>query len=160
MKKYFFLLILFLPVLSFGQLQKNEKIAIENYSEELCTCVDELMNTLGSKTIDFIRVMTLEGMEALEKSLAEYYQTVTEEEFNKQIAFFDVMNSKAFQDKIETCDNKSGMSKEVVKSIDDNNGESSEYFLGYLKYHVNCEVTDLLLKVARDSTDGGSEEKN
>jgi len=151
MKKYLFLLFIIVPFLSFGQLQKNDKIAIENYAEELCPCVDNLINSLGSKTVEFIRIMTLEGMDALEKALAEYYEAVSEEEFNKQVAAFDEMNSKEFQEKIKACDNKSGMSEEVIKSIDDNTGESSDYFLGYLKYHVNCEVTNLLLKVARDS---------
>ena len=153
MKKYFFLLIFLVPAISFGQLQKNDKITIENYANEMCVCVDELINTLGTKTIEFIKIMTYEGMEALEKSLAEYYKTVTEEEFNKQISFFDEMSSEAFQDKIEACDNKKGLSEEAIKSIDEYNGESSDYFLGYLKYNVSCEMMDMLLQLGREDAD-------
>lgn len=153
MKKYVFLLIFLAPVFSFGQLQNKDKIAIESYAEGMCTCVDKLINTLGTKTIEFIRIMTYDGMEALEKSLAEYYETVTEEEFNKQISFFDVMSTEAFQDKIAACDNKNGLSEEVSKSIDEYTGESSDYFVGYLKYHVKCEMMDILLQLGREGVD-------
>jgi len=117
MKNLLLLAILLVPMLSFGQLKKKDKKAVEQYADHMCGCVNEVLNTLDPKTIEFIVIIGKEGDAAGEAAIKEYMATATEGEVNSVIESFNKMSSNEFQKSIEECDTRPNLNDEIAGSI-------------------------------------------
>ena len=145
MKKYLKIIFLFLPLISFAQLTSEEQVLIENYVNKFCPCINNVINTLDPKVVEFVNLMADEGEKKAMIQIQEYVSTHSEEEAKKLITGFDKMSSPEFGKKIEKCDNKEGMSSEMTLSIDNSKGEYSEYFYNYLTTTIECKMTNYIM---------------
>jgi len=147
MKKYLKIIFIFLPFLSFAQLTSEEKSIIENYANNICPCINNTINTLDPKVVEFVNLMADEGEEKTMIQIQEYISTHSEEESKKLIAGFDKMSSPEFGEKIEKCDNKENLTSEMSNSIDNVEGIYADYFYKLLKTNSVCKLTNYLMEL-------------
>ncbi|MFK5981552.1 MAG: hypothetical protein QM499_01460 [Flavobacteriaceae bacterium] len=145
MKINLILIFVFLPLISFAQLTTEEKSTIDNYAANICKCINGVFETLGPKTYEMMIIMANEGEEVAIKQIEEYIIAASEEDANKLLESFNSMGSIEFQNKIEKCDNKEGMSSEMLFSIDNEKGEYSDYFYNYLANTIECNLSNYLM---------------
>ena len=152
MKKILILTILLVPALSFGQIKKKEQKAIAKYTDQMCGCVNDLINTLNPKAVEFIVLMSTEGEQAAEDAIVEYITNATEEESAALLASFDKMSTEEFQNNIEDCVFKEGLSPETGASIDNGSGEGYDYFYEYLGKEDSCKLMKYLLELGLEAS--------
>ena len=157
MKKLLVLTILLVPALTFGQLKKKEKKSVNKYAVEMCGCINDVINTLDPKAIEFIKLMSTEGDAAAEEAIMEYITTATEEESTALISSFDEMSTEEFQNKIEDCDSKTGLSSEIGASIDAGSGDGYDYFIEYLGEEESCKLMKFLLELGMEAAEETAE---
>jgi len=158
MKKILILTILLVPALSFGQLKKKDKKAVDKYAEQMCGCVNEVINGLNPKAVEFIVLMSTEGEAAAEEAIIAYITSATEEETAALLASFDEMGTEEFQNNIEDCDFKGGLSSEVGASIDSGSGDGYDYFFTYLEKEDSCKLMKYLLELGMAAEEEGIQE--
>ena len=159
MKNLLVLAILLVPMLSFGQLKKKDKKAVEQYADQMCGCVNDLMATLNPQAVEFIMLIGTEGDEAGEAAIIEYVGSASEEDVKVLLESFNVMGSDEFQGKIEKCDLKTDMSDEVSGSIDAAMGDGYDYFYKYLGKDDGCSLFKILLDAGTDVEEAESAEE-
>ncbi len=150
MKKILILTILMVPALSFGQLKKKERKTVDKYANEMCGCINEVINTLNPKAVEFIVLMSTEGEAAAEEAIIEYITNATEEESAALLASFDEMGAEEFQNNIEDCDFKGGLSSEIGESIDNTSGDGYDYFMQYISKEDSCKLMKYLLELGME----------
>ena len=151
MKKIVLLTILMVPFFAFAQLSKKDKKAINKYADNMCSCMNEVMQALGPKANEFIMVMATEGEEAFEEQFLEFYKSASEEEAAAVIASFDRMSSEEFQNKTEACDDKGKLAPGLSAEIDTNIGDAYDYFNQYISEEEACTLLNYLLILGRSS---------
>jgi len=153
MKKVLLIILLF-PLFSFAQLSTQEKITIENFGFEICSCMNNVINSLDPKATEFIYIMAEKGQDVALKQIEEYTSSVSEEKSKKLYLSFDEMNSQKFQEKVMNCFDEEGMSNELVNVFSNGESSSKDYLMEYLKSNNNCLITNYLMAL------GGNTDNN
>ena len=143
MKNIFFLLLFIIPFLSFGQLTTNDKKEIDIYATNLCSCVEEAISDLGATMKEYIEVLANEGTEAAEKYIAAYLEGASQEKIDQFLADADKMQDPIFLTKIENCDNNENLPEKSIKEINNESGESFDYFFKLLSDKYFCKLTKM-----------------
>jgi hypothetical protein len=150
MKNLLLLVVFLVPMLSFGQLKRKDKKAIEIYAHEMCGCMNELFNTLDPKTLEFIVIMAEQGEKAGEDAIQEFLSNATEAEVATLVESFNRLSTPEFQAEIEECDSKNGLSDELAGSIDSSIGDGYNYFYNYLNKDDSCALLKFFLDAATE----------
>ena len=145
MKNIFFSLIFITPFLSFGQLTVNEKKEIDLYATNLCSCVEETISSLGTAMRSYIEVLAEEGMEAAGKYIATYFESAPQEKINQFLADAEKMqdSDSVFLTRIENCENNKNLPEKSISEINNESGESFDYFIKLLSDKDFCKLTKM-----------------
>ena len=147
MRIIFLVILTFVSTITKAQITSEEKQTIENYTHNVCSCVNSVMKTLDAKVQEFVYMMAEKGEDVAMKKIQEYVANATEEDAKRLIASFDSMSSKEFGLKMEACDNLNILTPEIKNSIDNMEGVYSDYFYGYLKTVSECKLTNYFMEL-------------
>lgn len=150
MKKSFLIILLLIPFVSFSQLPKKERKAIDNYADSTCQCLNELINTLDGKMVEYLNVFSEEGEVTAQAFLANYLENASEEDTNSLLESANLMQTESFGLKIEACDDGSNLSSKTSEEIENEKGSSYDYYLKVLSTNSNCKLTKMFIEMGNE----------
>ncbi len=149
MRKIILAVFVCIPLLSFGQLSQEEKGIINDYSDNLCDCINNVLESnLDAKALSFVLLMAEEGEEVAKLAITEYVQSASKEKTQELVASFDRMSTEDFQKNIAACDEKNEMDDSLKESLDKGSGVPYDYFFMYLNSTSKCKLTGYLMQLA------------
>lgn len=151
MKKQLFISLLLIPIISFAQLPKKEKILIDEYANSLCECVNEVMNTLDVNMIKYLDVFAKNGEVAANNFLTAFMEKGTPEEVQALLDSSNLMQAEDFGLKIEACEDNSKLSSKAINEIEGLKGGAYDYFMNSLSNKSNCKLSKMLLDMGANN---------
>lgn len=141
--KNLWLVLLFIPFLSFGQLSKKERKSIDKYAVEMCECVNELMGSLHPMTIQVVTMLAEDeeaGLDALRVMITE----MSTQEQSKFLDSFTKMEDPSFLRQVEACDKSADLAAELKNQIDNAKGDAHQYLMEVLSDKGECKTMKAL----------------
>lgn len=142
--KISFLSLLFIPVFSFAQLTKNEKVEVENYAIDLCNCINDLMAELHPKTGEIVLLFAEVGEAAALKEIDKMKLEMSSREVNELLASFVILESPDFLNALELCDKSELLNADLRTQINNAKGPAHDYLEYILSGDKQCKIANAL----------------
>ena len=127
-----------LPMFMVAQFTRQDQKAVKKYTTNLCTCTEDLVNTLNPTALQYLRIFFDDGEEKANEFLNDFVSNSTSAEVKAVNASFTDMGGESFGEKIEDCYNKDNLDKQVASDIDNMKGEAYAYFLKLIEEEETC----------------------